>query len=120
MTTNPIQAMLEAGIIDTTDFPPDSRWHGAEQATIEGPDGREIRYLRRRFPPDPALFATLRQRVVLQGERLDHLAAEELGNPEAFWMLCDANGVIFAEELETVGGVVEITLPAGVPAGTEE
>lgn len=111
--TNPIQAMLEAGIIEMTDFPPDSRWHGVAQLSITGPDGDEIRYLRRRFPPDPDLFSTVREHRIIQGERLDHVAARELGNPEAFWMLCDANGALFAEELEEVGRTVRITLPQG-------
>ena len=118
--TNPIQAMFEAGIVERTDYPPESRYHGVPTATIEGPDGTVITYLRRRFAPPPDAFATLRERQVRQGERLDQLAAAEIGDPEAFWMLCDANGAIWPEELEVAGEPVRITLPGGVPGPGEE
>ena len=118
--TNPIQAMFEAGIVEQTDFPPESRYHGIPTATIEGPEGTIMTYLRRRFSPPPEAFATLRERRVRQGERLDQIAAVEIGDPEAFWMLCDANGAVWAEEIEEPGRIVRITLPAGVPGPEEE
>lgn len=116
---NPIQAMFEAGIVERTDFPPESRYHGIPTTMITGPDGVAITYLTRRFAPQPDAFFTQRLRKVLQGQRLDQIAAAEIGNPEAFWMLCDANGVLWAEELEETGTELRITLPAGVP-GPEE
>jgi hypothetical protein len=118
--TNPIQALFEAGVVEQTDFPAESRYHGIPTATIEGADGAPISYLTRRFSPPPESFATLRERRVPQGERLDQLAGAEIGDPEAFWMLCDANGAIWAEELEQPGRIVRITLPAGVPGPEEE
>ena len=117
---NPIQAMFEAGVVERTDFPPESRYHGIPVARITGPDGVELAYLTRRFPPPPEAFATLRVRRVAQGDRLDQIAAAEIGDPEAFWMLCDANGAVWAEELETTGTLVRITLPPGVPRPEEE
>lgn len=117
---NPIQAMFEAGVVEQTDFPPESRYHGVPTARIEGPGGIEIAYLRRRFSPPPEAFATLRVRRVAQGERLDQIAAAEIGDPEAFWMLCDANGAVWAEELEETDRFLRITLPAGVPGPEEE
>ena len=116
---NPIQAMFEAGIVERTDFPANSRYHGVPTTTIVGPDGVEIAYLRRRFAPPPEAFATLRTRRVSQGERLDRIAASEIGDPEAFWMLCDANGAVFAEELEQLDRTLRITLPQGVPSADE-
>jgi len=102
-------------------FPPGSRYHDIEVATVAGPDGRAIAYLRRRFVPQPERFALLREHVVRAGERLDHLAALYLGDPEQFWRIADANGAIAPETLtDEAGDIVRITLPADVPAMTEE
>jgi hypothetical protein len=120
MTANPIQALFEAGVVERTDFPPESRYHGVPTATVAALDGALITYLRRRFAPPPEAFTTLRERRARQGERLDQLAAAELGDPEAFWLICDANGALWAEELEEPGAIVRITLPQGVPGADEE
>lgn len=117
---NPIQAMFEAGVVERTDFPPESRYHGVPTTRITGTDGVIITYLERRFAPAPEEFVTQRLRRTLQGERLDQIAAAEIGDPQAFWMLCDANGSIWAEELEVTGTEVRITLPQGVPEPEEE
>ena len=119
MTANPIQAMLQAGVVEQTDFPPESRYHGVPTAIIATADGTPVTYLQRRFAPPPEAFATLRERRTREGERIDQLAAAEFGDPEAFWLLCDANGALWAEELEEPGVAVRITLPPGVP-GVEE
>jgi hypothetical protein len=96
-------------------FPPSSRYHGIETATIER-DGRTIVYLRRRFVPAAERFALLHEHVVSEGERYDTLAARYLGDPEQFWRLCDANAVMRPADLTaTVGAVVRITLPEGIP-----
>jgi len=72
-------------------FSPTSRYFGLEVATLETSDGRKIAYLRRRFVPQPDRFALLREHVVVAGQRLDHIAALYLGDPEQFWRVCDAN-----------------------------
>jgi|SRR5690606_19053979 hypothetical protein len=117
---NPIQAMYEAGIVEATDFPADSRYHGVPTRTFTAPDGRQIPYLARRFTPPPDAFATVGYRVVAEGERLDQIAAETLGNPEAFWLHCDANGAIWPDELEAPGTELRLTLPEGVPGPGDE
>jgi len=49
------------------------------------------------------------------------IAARELGDPEAFWRLCDANGVMHPDELtDEVDERVRITLPDGVPPPARE
>jgi hypothetical protein len=101
-------------------FPPNSRYHQAETAAFETPDGHTIHYLRRRSVPPPELLALLQEHSVVQGDRLDNLAAKYFGDPELFWRLCDANGAIRPDELtESVGRRLRITLPEGVP-GTQD
>ena len=101
-------------------FPPNSRYYGIEIATLEQADGRTIAYLRRRFVPPPEAFALLHEHVVRDGERLDQIAAAYIGDPEQFWRIADANGVIAPETLtDRAGRRIRITLPTGVP-GTEE
>ena len=102
-------------------FPPTSRYHSVETATVETADGRRVVYLRRRFVPRPERFALLREHTVVAGERLDHIAAAELGDPEQFWRVCDANGALRPEELtERIGRRLRITLPEGIPGQTPD
>lgn len=117
---NPIQAMFEAGIVEATDFPPESRYAGLPTKTLEGQDGRAVTYLARRFSPQPEAFATQAYRVVTEGERLDQIAASVTGNPEGFWQHCDANGAIWPDELEVAGKEIRLALPEGVPSPEEE
>ena len=97
-------------------FPPNSRYRGLPTATLTKPDGTVITYVRRRFVPPPERFATLTEHSVVEGDRMDSIAAKYLGDPEQFWRLCDANGAMRPAELEVVGGTVRVTLPEGIPA----
>ena len=99
-------------------FPPTSRYAAVPTATLTLPDGTTVPYLLRRFVPPSESFAVISEHVVIQGERLDNLAARYLGNPEVFWRLCDANGALQPAALEQLGTVLRITLPAGVPGPT--
>ncbi len=97
-------------------FPPTSRYHLVGTAIHTTSTGEEIIHLRRRFIPPPDRFHLLQEHTVVEGERHDTLAAQFLGDPEQFWRLCDANGVLRPEELaETPGRPVRITLPEGIP-----
>jgi hypothetical protein len=97
-------------------FSINSRYYGAPTATLETRDGQQVVYLLRRFVPPPENFALLVEHAVTEGERVDNIAAQYLGDPEQFWRLCDANGAIRPEELvETVGRRIRITLPEGIP-----
>ena len=117
---NPIQAMFQAGVVEATDFPPESRYHGMSTRSFTAPDGRQIPYLARRFLPQPESFATQGYRTTTQDERLDQISAETSGDPLGFWRLCDANGAIWAEELEVAGTEIRLTLPQGVPGPEDE
>jgi len=111
-----LQVILRSGISNVSSFPATSRYYGIETATLETSDGKTIIYLRRRFVPPPERFATLLEHTIVQGDRLDNLAAHYLGDPEQFWRICDANAVMRPEELtETVGTRFRITLPEGIP-----
>ena len=116
---DPLQSLLNAGVIKTTTFPPNSRYNAVATTVLETPDGNTIAYFKRRFVPSPELFTTLTEHTVVQSDRLDNLAARFLGDPEMFWLLCDANGAIRPEELiETIGRRIRITLPQGLTGAT--
>jgi hypothetical protein len=96
-------------------FGPTSRYSGLEIATITI-DGQTHAYVRRRFVPPPERLAIVGEHVVAQGERLDHIAARYLGDPELFWRICDANRAMRPDELtETIGRRLFLALPEGVP-----
>ncbi len=77
----------------------------------------EIAYLTRRFVPGPERFATIGEYAVRGGDRLDLIAAARLGDPERYWILCDANNALRPEELTDVPGRrLRITLPQDIPA----
>ena len=93
-----------------------SRYYGIATAEYESPDGKKVVYARRRFVPPASRFELLQEHSVAEGERLDNITAEYLGDPEQFWRICDANNAIRPEELtETIGRRLRITLPEGIP-----
>ena len=104
----------------TSNFPPTSRYYGLPTATLVGPRGEPLVYLRRRFVPGRERFALLHEYVVGDGDRLDLVAASELGDPEAFWRVADANAAMRPETLTaTPGRRLRITLPEGIPGARD-
>ena len=100
----------------TTPFAANSRYAMTPIATYERPDGTAIVYLRRRFIPPPDRFVELQQHIVVERERLDHIAAAYLGDAEQFWRICDANRGRRPRDLTArVGRRLRITLPEGIP-----
>lgn len=96
-------------------FPLTSRYHTTRIAVLETPDGEPVVYLCRRFAPAPERFELLTEHNVTDGERLDNITAQYLGDPEQFWRICDANGAMRPDELtETPGRRLRITLPEGL------
>lgn len=110
-----LQSIFQFAGLKASLFAPNSRYQGSDTGTLTTAGGRTIVYVRRRFVPQASLFATIQQHTVTQGERLDNLASVFLGDPELFWRLCDANNAMRPEELETLGCVLLITLPQGIP-----
>ena len=97
-------------------FPANSRYQATETTRITLADGTELVFLKRRFVPMPERLAGWQQHTVVQGDRLDNLAARYLGDPELFWRLCDANRAMRPDALtEVVGRRLQIALPDGLP-----
>ncbi len=93
-----------------------SRYYNTDTTQMVTSHGRTITYLRRRLVPQPEQFVTLLEHTIVEGERLDNIAAEYIGDPEQFWRLCDANNAMEPEELtEESGRKIRITLPEGIP-----
>jgi hypothetical protein len=114
----PLQALIQMGALPPVTFPPDSRYYGSATLQYTAPNGRAITYLARRIVPQPGApnYATIATHTVKQGDRLDLLAANYIGDPLIFWLICDANGAIRPDTLvETPGTTLNITLPQGVP-----
>jgi hypothetical protein len=112
--TDPMEAILQLKLQSSL-FPVSSRYHGIETDIMELADGDNIIYIRRRFLPPLDGFTVIKEHIVVQGDRPDNLAFLYLGDPEQFWRICDANGVMDPNELiETVGRQIKITLPEGI------
>lgn len=118
--TDPLQTMLQQIGVKTTTFSPTSRYFGIETVRLDVADKNSIVYLRRRFVPPAESFFLLQEHTVTQGERLDNITHQYLGDPERFWQLCDANNVIRPDDLtETTGRRIRITLPEGIPGNSD-
>ena len=108
--------MILANAAKLSIFPPTSRYYGVETTTLTRADGTVVNYIVRRFISQPEKFALLTEHTVIEGERLDNIAAQYLGDPEQFWRICDANAVLRPDELtEVPGAAIRITLPEGIP-----
>lgn len=118
--TDPLKALLDAGVLKSSTFPENSRYHGVAIVTLERPGKEPVAFVKRRFVPPPERYSIVREHVVVEGDRVDNLAAQYLGDPALYWRLCDANAVMRPDELtDTVGGKVAITLPEGVPGKSD-
>lgn len=124
MSPDPLQALLGAGLVPSVAFPPTSRYAQvgvAAYAPIPAP-GEEavpIAFLRRRWVPQPARFALLYEYTCVERDRRDLVAAVHLSDPELWWRLADANGVIDPARLtEPVGTRVRITTAQDIPGGS--
>jgi hypothetical protein len=97
-------------------FPVTSRYYNIDIAMFDLPDGRTVSYLRRRFLPDGTKAVVLARHVVSQGDRLDNVTARYLGDPQQFWLVCDANNAMRPDDLmdeSQIGHQLVIPLPQG-------
>ncbi len=86
-----------------------SRYEGIPEAEWATPDGRVIRYKRRRIIPEtPAPLGT----ETRPGDRPDLVAFRVLGDPDLFWLLCDANRQVRPARLtEEPGRIIAVPGP---------
>jgi len=97
-------------------FPVTSRYFNIEIAKFDLPDGRTVSYLRRRFLPEGTKAVVLAEHTVTQGDRLDNVVARYFGDPEQFWLVCDANNAMRPDDLTAesqIGHRLIIPLPQG-------
>lgn len=120
---DPLQALLAGEAVPSTAFLPTSRYAGVGVATYQpepspGEEPVPVAFLRRRLVPQPERFSLLFETVCVEGDRRDLLAAQNFGDPELWWRLADANGVIDPGRLTLpIGRLLRITLPENVPGG---
>jgi hypothetical protein len=114
---DPLQALLAAGAVPTTSFPPTSRYAQTGVDAWDPGDGSPpVPFLGRRFCPRGDNLALLYEVQIAEGDRRDVLARRNLGDAELWWRLADANGAVDPRELtDPVGKRLRITLPEGVP-----
>ena len=97
-------------------IPPTSRYYGLIVLKLDAGTDHETAYLARRLIPPSSQFALLRTHSVTEGERMDIIAARELGDALGFWRICDANDAMNPEDLTAVPGqTLRIALPQGIP-----
>lgn len=125
MAPDPLQALLSAGVVPSVSYPPNSRYAEVGIAAYAhtpapGEEPVPVAFLRRRLVPKPERFALLHEYSCVERDRRDLVAAAQFGDPELWWRLADANGVIDPTEMtEPAGRVLRVTLAAGVPGGLD-
>ncbi len=112
---DPVQALLAQTSLKNTLFAASSRYYALDVNTFTQPNGKVINYVLRRFVPQPERFQVVQEHTIVQGDRLDILAGQYLGDPTLFWRLCDANRAMRPAALtEKLGTELNITLPEGI------
>ena len=116
---DPAQLLLGLDALRVRPFPIGSRYYNVPVKIFTDASGEDRACLARRFSPDPDKLATVRLHTFVERERLDLIAARELGDPEQFWRLCDANRALRPDDLEQVGRALRVTLPEGLPGNSD-
>lgn len=97
---------------------PSSRYYGSLVQQFALPDGTPVTYLARRIIPQPSSYVSTQTYVIVDGDRLDNLAARFLGDPLLYWTICDANNATDPDELTAQAGrTIVIPIAAGTPPG---
>lgn len=117
--SDPVQALLAAGLVPGVSLPPTSRYAGVEvrsyvPSTAPGRVAVPVAHLGRRLVPRPDRLWPVREHTCVEGDRRDLVAAVQLGDPELWWRLADANGVLDPATMTPVGRVLRITLSEGI------
>jgi hypothetical protein len=80
-----------------------SRYESVPNAEKTANDGRVLRYKRRRIIPSIAAPLGTEVRI---GDRPDLVAFRAFGDPELFWLLCDANRIQRPAQLTSKPGQI--------------
>lgn len=89
-----------------------SRYYDIETTEYTAADGRRLAYKRRRFVPPGSALSVLQDVTVVEGDRLDRITHNSLGDPEQFWQVCDANNALNPADLTAeIGTVLHIPFP---------
>lgn len=93
-------------------YPTGSRHAGLATATTTLPDGRVVAHLVRRIVAEPDDLTERGRHEVDDGERLDHIAAAEWGDPTAWWLLVEGQVAdLPADVVAEPGRRLRIVLP---------
>lgn len=115
-STQDISALLQQIGAQPSYFLPSSRYYSIPVVSLTTSSGQTVPYIRRRFVPSADSLATLQLYTIKQGDRLDNIAYQFIGDPEKFWQICDANNELDPGEFtEQPGNTIRITLPQGIP-----
>ena len=76
-----------------------SRYYHIEIATRELPGDHPVSYVRRRFLPRGDDLTLLAEVGVIPDERIDLLSNRTLGDPLAYWRICDANNAMDPQQM---------------------
>ena len=97
---------------------PSSRYYGAATVPFTLANGTPVMYLARRIIPQAASYTATQSYVIVDGDRLDNLANRFLGDPQLYWMICDANSATDPDELTAqTGRTILIPVASGVSPG---
>jgi len=99
-------------------MPGRSRYDGAAEAAVvlTDPSGelRTVAYLLPRAPQDAGTGTPLAWHQVAPDDRIDLVADRYLGDPQAWWRICDANAALDPDALigpDNEGRVIVIGVP---------
>jgi hypothetical protein len=77
-------------------FSKKSRYANVRDGVLIDEKGRTVNYKRTRIIP-PA--AANRGHIITEGERLDHIAHFYFKDARRFWRICDANEVMYPDDM---------------------
>jgi hypothetical protein len=85
-------------------FSESSRYAKLPLKTLMRADGQEVRFVSRRFLPQPGSLLRAGVEVVGTADRLDHIAHRAYGDALQFWRIVDATLVFAPEEVTRTTG----------------
>ena len=87
-----------------------SRYAKVPRLTYVDASGRAVTYTARRLIPDTPAVAGHR---VVEGDRLDRVAWDQFRDAERYWRVCDANEVMWPDDVLEEGTIVDIPTAEG-------